>query len=134
MNQAIKIPEQQPYHLTRGSTTPQESALMKMNNMNQTQAALNNAVQGGKRKKGGGNDVTGAVHVQPTSTASYNVNGVVKQTATDTITSQINSQYDKGAFVKGGSKRRKSRRRQKRNRSCKRTRTRRQKRIRSRRY
>ena len=129
MNQAIKIPEQQPYHLTRGSTTPQESALMKMNNMNQTQAALNNAVQGGKRKKGGGN-----YEIQPTSTASYNVNGVVKQTATDTITSQINSQYDKGAFVKGGSKRRKSRRRQKRNRSCKRTRTRRQKRIRSRRY
>ena len=125
----IKIPVQQQTPLIPGSTSPQQSAFMKMNNMNQTQTALNNAVQGGKRKKGGGN-----FEIQPTSTASYNVNGVLAKTATGDITSQVNSQYDKGAFVKGGSKRRKSRRRQKRSRSCKRTRTRRQKRIRSRRY
>ena len=122
----IKIPEQQQSTLTPGSNSPQQSALMKMNNMNQTQTALNNAAQGGKRrKKGGGN-----INIQPTSTASYNVNGVVKQTATGDIKSQVNSEYDKGAFVKGGSKRRKSNRRQKRSRNYKRTR--RQKR--SRRY
>jgi hypothetical protein len=128
----IKIPEQQQYTLTPGSTSPQQSALMKMNNMNQTQTALNNAAQGGKRrKKGGGN-----IEIQPTSTASYNVNGVLKQTATGDITSQVNSVGDKGAFVTGGSKRRKSKRRQTRNSRYKRTRSSRCKRTRtkSRRY
>jgi len=121
MNPAIKIPQQQLTPLTPGANSPQQSSFMSVQNMNQTQTALNNAAQGGKKKKKGG----GIIEISPTSTASYNVNGIVKQTATGDITSQVNSVGDKGAFVKGGSKKRKSRRKQRRKQSRKQRRSRR---------
>ena len=105
------IPKQDPIPLTPGANSPQQSAYMANNNMQQSQTALNNAVSGGKKTRSfntkskfyslGGN--TGTIPIQPTSTASYNVNGIVKTTAGSSINSQSNAEFDKLAF-KGGSK------------------------------
>jgi hypothetical protein len=99
-----KVPVQQPIPLLTGANSPNQSAIMKMNNMNNTQAGLNKAAQGGKRKKIGGNGKM--LEIQPTSTANMNLNPLLKNVATSDINAQVYGQYDKGAFKMGGSKRR----------------------------
>jgi hypothetical protein len=109
----IKILEQSHTPLTPGSTSPQQSAAMKIQNMNQTQASVNKI--GGirrkkysRRKKRGGNTIA----VPPTSTSTMNVNGLLAKVATSDVNSQSNSEFDKGAY-KGGSKKKRTRRRSK---------------------
>jgi hypothetical protein len=97
----FEIPQQQKSPLTPGTSNPQQSAAMKIENMNKEQSAINKV--GGKKykkyKRGG------AIEVPPTSTSSYNVNSIVKDVVSNDVKSQANSEYDKGAFSKGGSKR-----------------------------
>jgi hypothetical protein len=115
----LKVPQQEPTPLTPGANSPQQSAFMKIQNMNTTQAAVNSAANGGKRRKkgkkgkrvGGGN---GTIQIPPTSTASYNVNGIVKNSVSSDLTSQSNAEYDSLAYKKGGSKKRKTRRKTRR--------------------
>jgi hypothetical protein len=97
------IPQQTHQPLLAGANSPQQSAFMKLDNMNQKQAAMNNI--GGKRKKMGGKrkKMGGAnIEVPPTNSSSYNVNANVKQALSSNITSQSNSEYDSYAFKKGG--------------------------------
>jgi hypothetical protein len=119
----FNIPEQQKAPLTPGASTPQESAAMKIDNMNKIQAQVNKV--GGKYKK---YKKGGAIEVQPTSTSSYNVNGIVKDVVSNDVKAQANGEYDKGAFSKGGSKRYRKNKKTKR-RSKKRTRHNRTRRI-----
>lgn len=93
------IPQQQKAPLTPGANTPQQSAAMKIDNMNKMQSAVNKV--GGKYRK---YKKGGAIEVQPTSTSSYNVNGIVKDVVSNDVKAQANGEYDKGAFNKGGSK------------------------------
>lgn len=116
----IEIPQQTQTPLETGANSPQQSALMKIENMNQKQAAMNSL--GGKRKKRGG----GTFEIAPTSNASYDANGSVKDVMTSNIKSQVNAEYDKAAFKGGKSKRRRTRR--KNNKKTKHTRRRRQRR------
>lgn len=102
MGVQLNIPQQQHTPLTPGANSPQQSAAMKIDNMNKTQAEVNKI--GGKIKKNGG----GNIEIPPTSTASYNANGTVASSMTNNLTAQANSEYDKGAFVKGGSKKRRT--------------------------
>lgn len=98
----FNIPQQQKAPLTPGASTPQASAAMKIDNMNKEQAAVNKI--GGKKYKNF-NKGGGTIAIPPTSTSSYNVNGIVKEVVTNDVKAQANGEYDKGAFSKGGSRR-----------------------------
>jgi len=100
----IKVPQQQLPPLTPGSTNPQQSAAMRITNMNNTQTEISRI--GGKNKKKGGS----YLQVQPTSTSTMNLNPLLAKIATNDVNSQSNSEFDKAAF-KGGSKRRRKTRR-----------------------
>ena len=118
----LNVPQQTPAPLVPGAGSPQESAVMKVSNMNAEQTALNNAV-GGKIKKRGG---AATIEVPPTASSSYNVNAQVKAAVSSDLNSQANAQYDNKAFTKGGSKRRRTRRRSnKKTKKTKKTRSRR---------
>jgi hypothetical protein len=100
MTVELKIPQQQNTPLTPGASSPQQSALMKIENMNKEQTAINKI--GGKKykyKKGGG-----SIEIPPTSTSSYDVNHIVKDVVSNDLRAQANGEFDKGAFKKGGSK------------------------------
>jgi hypothetical protein len=101
MGVQLNIPQQQHIPLTPGANSPQQSAAMKIDNMNKTQSAINKI--GGRYKIyktfGGAN-----IEIPPTSTASYNSNNIVKGAVTNSLNTQANSEFDKGAF-KAGSKR-----------------------------
>jgi hypothetical protein len=118
------IPQQQKAPLTPGSSTPQQSAAMKIENMNKEQSAINKI--GGKKYKK--YTKGGAIEIPPTSTSSYNVNGIVKDVVSNDVKAQANGEYDKGAFSKGGSRRNRKNKKTKR-RSKKRTRHNRTRRI-----
>ena len=110
----LNIPQQQQTPLAAGANSPQDSAIKNTTNMNAKQAALNSI--GGKRiKRGGANNI----EIPPTSTASYNVNGGVKNAVSTNLVSQANAEYDKNAYKMGG--RRKSKRRRTRRRTNKKT-------------
>jgi len=108
----LNVPQQTHTPLETGANSPQQSAIMKIDNMNQKQAGLNNAVGGKRKKKGGAPDI----QVPPTNTSSYNVNGAVKATLTSNLTSQANAEYDNGAYKGGKTKRRRTKRRSKKTR------------------
>jgi len=116
----LDIPQQTHTPLQPGANSPQQSAVMKIDNMNQTQAAMNRL--GGKRKKRGG----GTIEIPPTNESSFNANGTVRDNMTRNIISQVNGEYDSGAFKGGKSKRRRTRR--KNNKKTKHTRRRRHRR------
>jgi len=108
MDTKLIIPQQQHTPLITGASSPQQSAVMKINNMNEMQSALNKI--GGRYKKykkykGG---VGGTIEIPPTSITSYNVNGLVGTSVGANLIGQANSEFDKGAFIKGGSKRRRT--------------------------
>jgi hypothetical protein len=121
---ALDIPKQTQTPLESGANSPQQSALMKIDNMNQKQAAMNSL--GGKRIKRGGKRIKrggGTIEIPPTNTSSYNLNNDVKNVMTSNIKSQVNAEYDNGAFKGGKTKRRRTRR--KNNKKTKHTRRRR---------
>jgi hypothetical protein len=101
----IKVPQQELQPLTPGSSNPQQSAAMRISNMNNTQAEIGRI--GGKNKKRGG----GYIEVQPTSTATMNLNPLLAKVAGNNVNAQANSEFDNAAFKKGGSKRRRKTRR-----------------------
>ena len=124
----IVVPVESQNPLVNGASNPQQSAFLKIQNMNNVQAQVNKTggvkkKRGGvKKKRGGGGNIGGNIEVKPTSTATMNVNGILKNAATGSINAQVNSEFDKGAF-KGGSKtRRKSRRKSRRIKKYKKTR------------
>jgi len=107
----VKVPEQQLTPLTPGSSNPQQSAAMKISNMNEQQVAVSKIGGIGKKRRGIGKKRGGAsIEVQPTNTSSMNVNGLVAKVATNDVNSQANAEFDKGAF-KGGRTRRRTKRR-----------------------
>jgi hypothetical protein len=128
MTVELKIPQQQNAPLTPGASTPQQSALMKIENMNKEQTAINKI--GGKKykkyKKGGG-----SIAIPPTSTSSYDVNHIVKDVVSNDLRAQANGEFDNGAFKKGGSKKYRKNKKTKRK-SIKKTRNNRTRYIRNR--
>jgi hypothetical protein len=100
----IKVPQQELPPLTPGSSNPQQSAAMRITNMNNTQTEISRI--GGKNIKKGGS----YLEVQPTSTSTMNLNPLLAKIATNDVNSQSNSEFDKAAF-KGGSKRHRKTRR-----------------------
>ena len=118
----FKVPEQQQAPLQPGATSPQQSAYMKVSDMNNTQTAVNKigGIRRRKIRRGGG-----TIAIQPTNTTTINVNPLLANVATSNVRAQAAGEFDNKASVKGGSKRRRTRRRTKKSRGRRHKKTRR---------
>jgi len=120
---SIETPKQQIAALPPGANSPQQAAIITMQNKNMEQ---NNANQ--TLAKGGGTEMK---PVYPQSAASSGVNDQAKANFTNISQNNENTKGDAGAFTKGGRRRNKSKKAGKR--KSKRRKTRRHK-TRRRRY
>jgi len=117
------VPEPQRAPLMAGATSPQESAYLKVSNMNNTQSAVNKigGIRRRKIRRGGG----GTIAIQRTDTTIMDVNPLLAKVAESNVRAQAAGEFDNKASVKGGSKRRRTRRRTKKSRGRRHKKTRR---------
>jgi len=115
------VPEQQHAPLMPGANSQQESAYLKVSNMNNTQSAVNKigGIRRRKIRRGG------TIAIQPTNSSTMNVNPLLAKVAESNVRAQAAGEFDNKASVKGGSKRRRTRRRTKKSRGRRHKKTRR---------
>ena len=111
------VPEQQHAPLMPGASSPQQSAYLKVTNMNNTQSAVNKigGIRRRKIRRGGG----GTIAIQRTDNSTIDVNPLLAKVAESNVRAQAAGEFDNKASVKGGSKRRESKRRRTRRRTKK---------------
>jgi len=130
---SIQMPKQQIAALPPGANSPQQAAVINMQNKNMEQNNANQSLakgrnrgnrgnRGNKGKKGGGTEMK---PVYPQSAASSGVNDQAKANFTNISQNNENTKGDAGAFTKGGRRCNKSKKAGKR--TSKRRKTRRHK-------
>jgi len=98
---SIETPKQQIAALPPGANSPQQAAIITMQNKNIEQNNANQTLA----KKGGGTEMK---PVYPQSAASSGVNDQAKANFTNISQNNENTKGDAGAFTKGGRRRNKS--------------------------